>query len=156
VRGAGLVGLLAAVALLGGCRQSIDRTGGLSVDVRVTGEGNLAVRYVVATDGTIGFAGGHRAQVGGSLSWQGELSDEEISALQELLERDGWWARQPTGSAESPARRTRIKLGNDSSRLTYTVRGVDPTVERLVEALDRIARQRLDPILESLPKPTAK
>jgi hypothetical protein len=115
----------------------------------VSGEKNLALLYRVDDGGTLRFGGGADARLGRT-SWSGAMSPQEIHELQSLLERCGWFEREPRTSGEPRTLRTRIAIRWPGGSRRYTLRGSSPDVEPVVAWLDRLARRRFDEVLRAL------
>ena len=140
-------------AIIAGCALPDSATGGLTLELNVKGEGQLAVLYRVNRDGTLGFGGGADAR-NCRISWTGPMTADEIKALRSLLDRHGWFSHGPASTGEPPQREYRIKLTWEGGRRRYTVKGASPDVTPIDQLLERIARRRLDPFLDSLPRPS--
>ena len=144
---------LAACSLGGGDPGSA--TGGLALELRLRGEGNLAALYRVEPDGTIGFGGGADAR-NRRTTWTGTMTPGEIAELRELLEKHGWFEGGPASTGDPPQRVCHIKLTWPQGRRHYKVKGASADVTAVYELLDRVARRRLDPVLEMLPKASTR
>jgi hypothetical protein len=150
----------AAAAVLAGCsapsRADPDSpTRGLSLEMEMRGEGNLAVLYRVETDGTIGFGGGADA-VQREITWTGPLAAEEIERLWVLLEEHGWLSGdlRTTGEQKRPEYRIRLRWPSGSRR--FKVRGANPGVTPVEELLEQAARRRLQGFLGTFPRPAGR
>ncbi len=143
-----------AVLLLGpaGCETVPSTTGGIRLELHVSGPQNLAVLYRVEPDGTIAYGGGPDARARRT-TWTGRMTDQEIAELRSLLERHGWLDRKPASTGEPRALVSRIEVKGPGGFHRYTVRGESTDVEPVQEFLDRVARRRLDEVLDSLPRP---
>jgi len=124
---------------------------GFWLELWILGEENYAVLYRVNGASALGFGGGAVA-FNRELSWEGTLEQQEYDRLQELLEQHGWFdgTIDTTGDARQPVSRISLRWPGGSRRLK--LRGVSPGVEPVRQLLDRAARRRFKPQLESLPQ----
>jgi hypothetical protein len=130
-------------------------TRGLSLEVWLWGEQNLAIFYRVITDGTIGFGGGADAR-SQRVTWSGPMTAEEIDRLWALLREHGWFSGDvkaaSTGEPEQRWYRIRLRWPGGSKR--YKIRGENPQVAPVEALLAQASRRRLEGDLERLPKPS--
>jgi hypothetical protein len=124
---------------------------GFWLELWILGEENYAVLYRVNGASALGFGGGAVA-FNRELSWEGTLKPDEYDRLQVLLEQHGWFDGTivTTGEARQPVSRISLRWPGGSRRLK--VKGVSPDIEPVQKLLDRAARRRFDPHLESLPQ----
>lgn len=155
----GLFFLLVAVLAtsgLGGCAATptarVNATGGVRLSMlMVDARGGAAARYEVRQDGTLGFSGGLDAHFD-RITWTGPMTDEEIEVLLDLMEEHQWFERSPLGSSEPEGLTYRIDLSGPEGRKRFRISGRAETVTAVESLLDRIARRRFEPILDTLPK----
>lgn len=149
--------MLLLLSSLTGCAtlssKNINRTSGVTLRLRKVDEpGGAAAVYRVDRDGTLGFGGGASAHFD-RITWNGDMSDSEIAELLGLIDRYGWFEQDPKGTGQPQGLMYRVELNGRSWR-RFTVYGQCESVQAVEGLLDRIARQRFDPILDSLPKPS--
>lgn len=159
-RAARPVMLVLIAVVLTGCRSTTisagdpaSRTGGIAVELYTRGENLEAVYYRVYPEGRIAYAGGQSAYER-ETQWEGPLTDEEITRLRERLDGDGWWTGRVTTTGEPAQREWEIQIARPGGGQRYRLTGDGREVLRLRSLLDEIARKRLDPFLETLPKPS--
>jgi len=125
---------------------------GFFLELSILGEENYAVLYRVNGARALGFGGG-TAAFNRELSWQGSLEQEEYDRLQELLDQHGWFDGTIVSTGEPRQRVSRISLRWPGGSRRLKVTGNSPDVEPVQQLLDRAARRRFEPELESLPQP---
>ena len=127
------------------------RTNGWTIQLqRISGDGS-SVWYELLEDGTLRYAGG-LAALQQQPSWSGEMTDEEIADVMQLLERLDWMDEAPVSSDEPADLHRRIILSGPPGRRRFTLRGADAEAAELESILEQAARRRNDPFLERLPK----
>ncbi len=124
---------------------------GFYMEFWLLGEDNLALIYRVNGLRALGFGGGADAR-NRNLSWAGELTGGQYDRLQELLEKDGWYAGNVTSTGEPPQRITRVQLRLAGQSRRYKLRGECAAAGPVRALLDNAARQRFEPELDRLPK----
>lgn len=129
------------------------RTSGTSLDFMVHGPAGEQVRYVLDEDGNLSFSGGRDVTLD-KVSWKGELSDEEIQKLLEVIERVGWYQGEPASLAETDEYVYTIELESPQRSASWTVTGDSPEVRPVYVVLDQVSRKRFDSYLDRLPKPS--
>ncbi|MHC5004675.1 MAG: hypothetical protein ACYTJ0_16300 [Planctomycetota bacterium] len=148
----------ALVGCAGGPRASsvaASRTGGWTVDLQRRSEDGAAAYYAVGRDGSIRFGGG-LAALQREPTWSGTLTDEQIDELVAMLERLDW-VRQPPKPADTDAGpRWNVTVIGPPGRRRFAVRGEEPGLIELESVLDGVARQRNEPFLEHLPRPSGE
>ena len=126
-------------------------TGGLSVEMSITGKDNFAALYRVERDGTIHFGGGQDAQLN-KTSWTGQFTNEDVEQLRALLNEHGWFDETPTSSAIDADRKYRIDLRWPGGHRSFKVTGKSSMIAPIEDLLVEIANRRHEVFLESLPK----
>jgi hypothetical protein len=145
----------ALAAVTAGCgTDPASTTRGLSLEVWLRGEQNLAILYRVETDGTIGFGGGVDGR-SRRVTWSGPLTDEEIDRLWALLRANGWFSGnvKAASTGEPRQREYRIRLRWPEGNRRYKIRGANPRVAPVEALLNEASRRRLGTELERLPRP---
>jgi len=146
-----------ALTVAGGCAApappAVDATGGVTLHLRMFDtEGGAAALYDVARDGTLGFGGGIDARID-AIAWTGAMSAEEIADLRAALEAQQWFDPPPKGDGNPETLSYQVDLRGPSGRARFRATGRCPPVEAVLAVLDRIARKRFDPYLQTLPQP---
>ena len=124
---------------------------GFWLELWILGEDNYAVLYRVNGASALGFGGGAVA-FNRELSWEGTLEQAEYDRLQELLGQHGWFDGTIVSTGETSLRVSRIILRWPGGSRRLKVTGVSPGIEPVQQLLDRAARRRFEPELESLPQ----
>lgn len=127
-------------------------TGGISLEMSITGKDNLAVNYRVDQDGSLHFGGGLDAQIN-KTSWTGQLSSQEVKQLVALLNEHGWFKQEPDSSSIDADRKYSIDLRWPDGHRSFDVTGKGSGIAPIEELLARVTNRRHDEFLESLPKP---
>lgn len=128
-----------------------DVTGGLDVEMLRTSDDHAFARYRVDHDGTLRFGGGADA-LGGSYSWSGPLTGEEIGRLTTLIRQNGWLEADPPSTGHPPGRSYTITVRGPDRRRSFTVLGDEAGVIAVYGLLDTAARRRHQELLDTLPK----
>lgn len=147
-----ITGLLVLGALVQcGLPDPSSRSGGLSLEVAVEDTGQVALLYRFEQDGMLSFGGGATARAK-EIAWTGRMSDDDIATLRSLLDEHGWFDGGPP--SESGKRVSRIRMRWPDGRVKTTVHGRGRDLMAVESYLESIARRRLEPMLDALPKPT--
>lgn len=158
-----LLSILLVVALQTGCsgsgHQGIfsgsesvpSRTKGTNLEFMVHGPAGEQVRYMLKEDGTLSFSGGRDVTLD-KVSWTGELTDEEIQQVLEVIQSVGWYDSEPTSLPEGDEYVYTIEFGSPQQSASWTVTGDSPDVRPVYVVLDRVSRKRFDSYLDRLPK----
>lgn len=128
-------------------------TGGISLEMSITGHGNLAVLYRIEQDGSIHFGGGLDAQQN-KTSWTSHLTEQDIMQLIALLNKHGWFNELPYSLNMEADRKYSVKLQWPGGRKSFKVQGRSLYVAPIEDLLVKIANRRHDVFLESLPNAT--
>lgn len=148
---------MASALSLGCSSASVARadspTGGISLEMLITGKDNLAALYRVEQDGSIHFGGGQDAQFNRT-SWTGQLTRQEIEQLRASLHEHGWFTAEPTSSSIDADRKYHIELRWPGGHRNFKVTGKGSKIAAIEDILVKIANRRHDVFLESLPKAT--
>lgn len=128
-------------------------TGGISLEMSITGKDNLAAIYRVEQDGSIHFGGGMDARIN-KTSWTGQLTEQDIEHLRASLDEHGWFTQDPASSSIDSDRKYRIDLRWPGGHRSFKVTGKGPKIAQIEDLLAKIANRRHDVFLESLPKAT--
>lgn len=128
-------------------------TGGISLEMSITGKGNLAALYQVEQDGSIHFGGGQDAQLN-KTSWTGQLTKQDVEQLRFLLTEHGWFTAEPAASSLDADRKYRIELRWPDGNRSFKVTGKGSMIAPIEDLLAKITNRRHDLFLESLPKAT--
>lgn len=142
---------------LGGCATSssqaaADRTQGLRLDLFMTARGDRHELYRVDTDGTLHFGGG-RSALQDQYTWNGPLTDDEITALHGVLDAHKLWTRDAVGSGDQAEARYTFSVRDGDRRNGFVVKGRSDAMESVRSLLEMASRRRLDDYLERLPRP---
>jgi hypothetical protein len=151
------IAAIIALFIAGGCAapasSAADATGGVTLRLQMFDtEGGAAALYEVARDGTLGFGGGADARLD-TIAWTGAMTAEEIAELRAALEAQQWFEPAPTGSGEPKTLTYRVDLRRPSGHVRFRATGQCPPVEAVLTVLDRIARKRFEPFMQTLPRP---
>ncbi|TVQ54280.1 MAG: hypothetical protein EA377_06080 [Phycisphaerales bacterium] len=157
----GIAKVLFAAAMVG-CASArlgggVDRTGGLAVELEMRGDDDSAAFYRLTRSGQLEFAGGRDANQK-RISWTGQLDEDDIASVRELLETHGWLSgeasRRLERSVPDSAVKRRYDLTVRQGRETrrYQVIGPDSAMTELYDQLDRLAARRFDSVLDQLPR----
>ena len=128
-------------------------TGGISLEMSITGRDNFAANYRVDQDGFLHFGGGQDAQLNRT-SWTGQLTEQDIMQLIALLNKHGWFTELPYSLNMETDRKYSVKLQWPGGRKSFKVQGRSLYVAPIEDLLAKIANRRHDVFLESLPKAT--
>ena len=151
--------LLPAVLLvLSGCADlpmlepAPDRTGGVHVRILLQKPEGVAELLLVDRQGRLYWGGGFEA-LNGDTSWWGDMTDEEIATLLEMLEARSFWSPKPTSSGEPEGKRYSVSLRRQGTRgIRFQVEGDTDAVTPVQEFLAQISLRRLEPFLDTLPQ----
>ncbi len=136
-----------------GAAKADSPTGGISLEMSITGKDNFAAIYRVEQDGTIHFGGGMDARIN-KTSWEGQLTELDIKQLTDLLNKHGWFNDLPSLSTTDEDRNYDIQLRWPGGRNSFKISGKSPAVAPVEDLLAQFANRRHDVFLESLPKAT--
>lgn len=126
-------------------------TSGLAVQLTMRDDSNAAALYRVNQDGEISFAGGTDAYTE-KISWTGELSDDEIARLREVLTDNGYFESGPRSSATDADRRYEVELRWPDGDLSYSVNGRGLRIAALEDYLIAVSSKRFDDVMQALPQ----
>ncbi|MHC4209819.1 MAG: hypothetical protein ACYTE6_06830 [Planctomycetota bacterium] len=151
-----LAAVMAGCSVLSGADPA-SATRGLSLELWLRGEENLAVLYRVEPAGTIGFGGGADAR-NQRITWTGPLTAEEIDRLWALLQEHGWFSGdlKAASTGEPRQRQYRIRMRWPGGSKRYKFRGENPQVTPVETLLGQASRRRLGGFLETFPRPGAQ
>jgi len=149
---AGLLPCLVVSVLACACASAparVDRTGGISLEVRWTSAGGDRIGYyALDRDGTFASAGGFAAR-DGTRQYTTPLASEEIGRCLELL--------RATNPAERPREhgasgdRTDVTVVDASGRTRFSQIGPDSSVDALREHLRGLSLRQFRDVLDAQP-----
>ena len=145
--------IVIAIVFLPGCAStpSNNATGGVRITL-LRDQGDAASLYYMHYDGTISFGGGIDARLDRT-TWTGQLRDDEIDEVLNLIDRHGWFERRPVTDGQPPELLYHLEVSGPRGYKRYQWRGESPDVVPILELLDQAARRRFGYILDALPKP---
>ncbi len=130
-------------------------TGVLTLQMRITGEDNLAVVYRVTERGVFEFSGGQDAHLD-RVTWSTQLTSTEIEQLNRAIADNRWYTQPPEdgerGDSADRAQTIDVRGRGPSGRLRFVIHGVHDRVEPVRLLLQAIADRRLALDLETLPQ----
>ncbi len=135
--------LIFTILILGGCNKTTRPI----LQLERFGENQTAL-YVVEGDGTIEFGGGIDA-LSGKTTWEGQLTDAQLSKLQELIATENLQTEIVIDS-----KRFEIVICNTEDVHRYVVPISNPSASELYFFLEESTMQRIQAQLDALPKPT--
>lgn len=148
--------LLCTLSCIGCALERVDtssRTGGVSLTMEVRRDEDSIAVYEVEPDGTITYAGGRKALLGG-IDWTGELTDEEAAQLHELIHAHDWFGPKVESTNEPAELHYTIKVRSAAGTRTIRVTGANPRIDPVHELLELAAGRRQEPVLDALPRPS--
>jgi hypothetical protein len=139
--------------LSNGCASSDanSMTGGVSFQLLYRGPEDAAAYYTLDRHGVLRFGGGMDAYLK-KVSWQQQLSPQDIQQLEALIDQNQWFQAKPTATGEPPPS-YEISLSGPQGSHFYRVKGQSPAIDPVLHLLDSFTRRRFDKYLEQFPQP---
>ena len=152
-----LVAILFSLAGCAALQRSGTRTGDIEMTMYARSSDGAESLYEIRKNGTLAFGGGMDARLD-SPKWTGDMTDDEIARMRQLLEQCNWL--RPTPKAmdrpEGDQRLYRIWLTAPGVVKQFSLKGEHPSLQPLRELFERAALRRLEPDLQKLPQPSIR
>lgn len=153
MRAAGVAAI--ATAMLAGCASSNSadepHASRLMLEMFLRDATNAEKLFRVE-DGELHFGGGLDARLR-QTTWSTPLSDHDLTAIADAIDRVGWPRTKPAFSGEPEEQFWRISVRTQRGFARFKGRGRSDAAQQVHDVLDSIALRRLDRDLERLPKP---
>ncbi|MBL9141728.1 MAG: hypothetical protein JNK53_07660 [Phycisphaerae bacterium] len=149
-----------ALLLIAGCSSGTiaaptddsSHTGGLAMQLWYAQiETRQYQLFEVGADGSFKYGGGMEA-FNRKTDWTGKLTEDEARDVRAQVDEAGWLTEANAGRKTADSPLAEFRLYADGKTRAFEIHGPDPRVTRLVNALQKVANQRFDRLLQQLPE----